>query len=126
MRTPFIKLVIVPLASIAGIVVPVCLVMRPSVAFADAGAVRVSERHGNRLITVFTDPTPLRAGPVDVSILVQDAASGETVLEDKIDIAVAPRGFSSATARHHATSDAASNKLFQAANFDLPNAGWWE
>jgi len=37
----------------------------------DAGAVRVSQRHGNRQITVFTDPTPLRAGPVDVSILVQ-------------------------------------------------------
>src|SRR6202162_2952447 len=46
-----------------------------SVASADGGAVRYSERHDDRLITVFTDPTPLRAGIVDVSVLIQDANS---------------------------------------------------
>jgi hypothetical protein len=103
-----------------------CLAMLPTVALADAGAVRVSQRLGNRQITVFTDPTPLRAGPIDVSVLVQDAATGEAVLEDSIDVDVTPRGLSSAIARFRATSGAASNKLFQAANFELRAMGWLE
>jgi hypothetical protein len=99
----------------------------PSIACADAGAVRASERQGNRQITVFTDPTPLRAGPVDVSVLVLDAATGRTVAGDTIDIGVAPRGLPSSSAnRFRATSAAASNKLFQAANLELPHAGRWE
>jgi hypothetical protein len=102
------------------------LAMRPATAFADAGAVRVSQRHGDRQITVFTDPTPLRTGPIDVSVLVQDAATGGAVLSDKIDIAIAPLGLSSTTGRYRATNMTASNKLFQAANFDLPHAGWWK
>ncbi len=44
-----------------------------SVAWADGGAVRFLERRGDRLVTVFTSPTPLRAGPVDVSVLLQRA-----------------------------------------------------
>jgi hypothetical protein len=95
-------------------------------AVADAGAVRVSQRYGNRQITVFTDPTPLRAGPVDVSVLVQDVSTGGAVLGDSIDIEAAPREIGSATLRHRATSAAASNKLFQAAEFNLPHGDWWK
>jgi hypothetical protein len=112
------------IARIIWIDVLVCLAMLPAVALADAGAVRVSQRNGNRQITVFTDPTPLRAGPVDVSVLVQDIATGRAVLEDAIDIEVAPRGLSFATARYRASSADASNKLFQAANFELRHTGW--
>jgi hypothetical protein len=93
---------------------------------ADAGAVRASERHGKRQITVFTDPTPLRAGPVDVSILVQDVATGEAILGGAIEIEVSPRGESATGVRYRATSAAASNKLFQAASFQLAHAGWWQ
>ncbi len=44
-----------------------------SAVFGDGGAVRFSGQQGDWRITVFTSPTPLRAGPVDVSVLVQDA-----------------------------------------------------
>jgi hypothetical protein len=100
--------------------------MLPTDAFADGGAVRASQRHGNHQITVFTDPAPLRAGPIDVSVLVQDVDTGEPVLGNLIDIEVAPHGISPAEMRCEATGAAASNKLLQAANFNLPHAGWWQ
>jgi hypothetical protein len=114
------------LAPVAWIAALACLTALPAVVFADAGAVRASERHGNRQVTVFTDPTPLRAGPIDVSVLVQDTVTGTPVLGDTIEIDVTPRDRSSATVRYRATSAAASNKLFQAATFDLRHSGWWE
>src|SRR5437868_14526508 len=104
----------------------ICLAIMPAIVLADAGAVRVSQRYGNRQITVFTDPTPLRAGPVDVSILVQDTTTGGAILDDAITINVAPLGRSSTATHHRATNAAANNKLFQAAQFDLPRAGQWE
>jgi hypothetical protein len=48
-----------------------------SAARADGGALRASRQCGDYRVSVFTSPTPLRAGPVDVSVLVQDAATGE-------------------------------------------------
>jgi hypothetical protein len=100
-----------------------CLATFPAIAFADAGAVRASQRHGNRQITVFTDPTPLRVGPVDVGILVQDIDTGGAILGDAIDIDVRPLGNPSVAHKYRATNEAASNKLLQSAHFDLPCAG---
>lgn len=93
---------------------------------ADAGAVRASERRGNRQITVFTDPTPLRAGPVDVSVLVQDSQTGLVTVSDTSHVTIAPRGESGPGIRRLATSENASNKLFQAAHLEVPSAGWWQ
>jgi len=45
---------------------------------ADGGTLRLWERAGNYKVAVFTDPTPLRAGPVDVSVFVQDASNRGT------------------------------------------------
>jgi hypothetical protein len=98
----------------------------PSSLRADGGTVRLSERKGDYRITVFTAPIPFRAGPVDVSVFVQYAATGEVVPEARVSIRAAPRGRSSDAVQCHATVDAATNKLFQAALFDLPEPGWWE
>lgn len=97
----------------------------PAVVHADAGAVRASKRDDKCQVTVFTDPTPLRAGAIDVSVFVQDAGTGQAILDRLIDIEVAPRRRSSEKIHLTATSAVASNKLFQAANFNLPHAGWW-
>ena len=48
---------------------------------------RLSERAGGYRVTVFTDPTPLRAGPVDVSVFVQDADTGEPAAGVRVDCA---------------------------------------
>jgi hypothetical protein len=93
---------------------------------ADGGAVRRSERVSGYQITVFTAPNPLRAGPVDVSVLVQDAATGEPVPEARITIRTTPRAHPDEALNMLATTEAATNKLFQAAVFELPEAGWWD
>lgn len=93
---------------------------------ADGGAVRLSERKGDYRITVFTSPTPLRAGPVDISVFVQDVATGEPIPEARITVRTTPRDHGGETICHPATMEAATNKLFQAAVFDLPEPGWWD
>lgn len=97
----------------------------PAIVRADGGTVRLSERRHGHQITVFTSPQPWRAGPVDVSVLVQDAASGDplTDLEITVDlISLDPAGPS---LRARASSSTATNKLFHAAEFDLPHPGRW-
>ena len=46
-------------------------------AAADGGSMRSVRKKGGYQITVFTAPTPFRAGPVDISVLVQDASTGD-------------------------------------------------
>jgi hypothetical protein len=92
---------------------------------ADGGAVRLSEEQGNYRITVFTSPTPLRAGPVDVSVLVQAAATGELVPEVRVTIQARQRGSTGVAVQLPATKEAATNKLYYAATLDLPEPGWY-
>ena len=87
---------------------------------------RLSERAGGYRVTVFTDPTPLRAGPVDVSVFVQDADTGEPAAGVRVTVQAAPRGRPDQAVRHPATTEAATNKLFRSALFELPESGWWE
>jgi hypothetical protein len=102
------------------------VLLSPSSLRADGGTVRLSERQGGYEITVFTAPTPLRAGPVDVSVLVQDARTGRPLPQVRVDVRAAPRGRPSEVLQQPATSEAATNKLFRAAVFELPEPGWWE
>ncbi len=96
-----------------------------SLAIADGGAIRLRERAGNYQITVFTSPTPFRAGPVDVSVLVQDAASGDLAPESQVTIRLIGQG-ADQTLEYQATTNSATNKLFKAAVFRLPAAGRWD
>jgi hypothetical protein len=93
---------------------------------ADGGAVRLSERRGDYRITVFTSPTPLRAGPVDISVFVQNAATGQPIPEARITLRAVPRDHPEAAIHQSATMEVATNKLFQAAVFDLPEPVWWD
>jgi hypothetical protein len=91
---------------------------------ADGGAVRVCERAGDYRITVFTAPTPLRAGPVDISVLAQDAATGECVPQARVTVCLTPPKAGPAL-QCSATTEAATNKLFRAALVRLPEPGLW-
>ena len=92
---------------------------------ADGGTVRLSEQRGNYRVTVFTTPTPLRAGPVDISVLVQDASTGEPASDVQVTIKAVQRGSPGTAIHHPATTEAATNKLYYAATFDLPEPGWY-
>jgi hypothetical protein len=98
----------------------------PTCLWADGGAMRLSEQQGPYQITVFTAPTPLRAGLVDVSVFVQDAGTGEPVADVRVSVLATPRAGFGEAIRQVATTEAATNKLFHAAVFDLPEPGWWE
>ena len=96
-----------------------------SFARADGGAVRLRERVGGYQITVFSSPTPFRAGPVDVSVLVQDAATEEYVPDARVTVRLTAHG-TGEVHEYAATTEAATNKLLRAAEFQLPEPGWWD
>ncbi len=93
---------------------------------ADGGTLCALEKVGGYRVAVFTSPVPLRAGPVDVSVLVQDAATGEQVPEARVTVRLTPRSGDTWSVEGEATSEAATNKLFHAALLELPDAGRWE
>src|SRR5437773_2683588 len=101
------------------------LFLLPSVAAADGGTIRLSEQKGNYRITVFTSPTVLRAGPVDISVLVQEAATGEPASGVQVTIKAVWHGSPGVALHHPATKETATNKLYYAALFDLPEPGWY-
>ena len=101
------------------------LILHPArLARADGGAMRLRQRAGGYQIAVFTSPSPFRAGPVDVSVLVQDAATAEYVPEAHVTVRLkAPE--TGRALECTATREAATNRLFHAAVFELPEPGWW-
>jgi hypothetical protein len=90
----------------------------------DGGLLRLAETAGDYRITVFTSPTPLRPGWVDISILVQDALSGQTIPDAMVTVRMAQGD--QPVLEYPATTEAATNKLFRAAQFELPMSGRWE
>jgi len=92
---------------------------------ADGGTVAFRGKAGPYAVTVFTAPTPVRAGPVDVSVLVQDP-QGEPVPQAQVNVALAPRGGRGPSIHVMATTDAATNKLLRSALFELPRPGRWD
>ena len=83
------------------------------------------EQAGAYQVTVFTSPTPLRAGSVDVSVLVQDAATEECVPDARVTLRLMARG-TGRVLEYPATTEAATNKLLRAAEFQLPEPGSWD
>jgi hypothetical protein len=91
---------------------------------ADGGTLRASEQSGPFRITAFTSPTPPRPGPIDVSVMVQDAATDKVLPEAEVTISATGQG-GGHEIRGRASAAAATNKLLQAALIRLPSAGRW-
>jgi hypothetical protein len=90
----------------------------------DGGTVRLAAKKGDYQITVFSAPTPLRAGPVDISVLVQDAVTGDALPLARVVVRLTQPG--QPELEYLATAEAATNKLLQATQFDLPASGRWD
>jgi len=91
----------------------------------DGGTIRLSEKKGGFLITVFTAPATFRVGPVDISVLVQDALTGEpTDPRPRVTVRMTKPG--QLALEYPATTEAATNKLLHATQFELPDAGRWD
>jgi len=98
------------------------ILLAAAAAFGDGGLVRVSERSGPFVVTVFTAPTPLRVGGADVSVLVQTADDRSAVLDAEVEIVARASGVE---LRAPATRGAATNKLLYAAIITFPTPGAW-
>jgi hypothetical protein len=94
-------------------------------AWADGGTLRLAEQVGPYRVAIFTAPTVLLVGPMDVSVLVQDDTSGELIPDAAVEVTLRAEDGAGPPLRAVATLEAASNKLFQAALFDLPRSGRW-
>lgn len=110
-----------------GVVLLLLLATAPRL-LANGGTVRISRAPvGPYLVTVYSSPTPLRTGEVDVSVLVQDSAN--RVLDVPVRVEARPlrlgEGAEAQPIRQRATRAQATNKLFKAAKFDVAAPGEW-
>ena len=81
---------------------------------------------GGLAVTLFGEPAPLRRGPVDLSVLVQDEGTGATVLDGEVDLVLeAPAGSGAATVRVRPDAAHATNKLLRAASIEFDATGTW-
>jgi hypothetical protein len=107
------------------ILVVLCLLAAPSVR-ANGGELRVADHPaGPYVVTVFTSPSPVRAGAVDVSVLVMDAPGSAIIDDAQVTVIAEPIGHAAPGGSYPATRDQADIKLYYAAKFNLPAAGQW-
>jgi RsiW-degrading membrane proteinase PrsW (M82 family) len=101
------------------------VVLAPAPASGDGGTVRLVERSGGFVITVFSAPEPLRVGPADLSVLVQDEADAAPVLDARISLEAVPPAGAAGVVRLEATRAHATNKLLYATPFTPELPGAW-
>jgi hypothetical protein len=95
------------------------LLLWTAAAFGDGGTMLLHQDAGTFTVTLFAAPQPLRTGAADLSVMVQDRASGEVLLDPTIDIAIGPQQ----TVR--LARGEASNRLLQAATVHFSMPGTW-
>ena len=106
-------------------VIPLLLCLISTPARADSGVVRASAVDGPWRLTVFSEPTPLRAGFVDLSVLVQRTESDQPVLDATVSLMLEHPRADVSSILVEATRETASNRLLYSAEFELPEPGLW-
>ena len=99
--------------------------LAPDTIDTDGAVIRLRGVSGLFRVTVFTEPRFVHAGPIDVSVLVQDHSSGETILDAGVDLAVQPV-YGSKIQTVRATREQSTNRLLEAARVNLSSEGSWE
>jgi len=100
----------------------------PGLARADAGVVRLRQTVDTVVVTVFTSPTPPRAGLVDVEVLVQDRATLAPLPGARVTLGLA-NGSAEGRGHGHGPRGAtrhAENRLLHGARLTIPEAGRWQ
>jgi hypothetical protein len=96
--------------------------------FADGGVIQFRKQSGPFLITLFSTPAPLHAGPADLSVLVESANDRQTLLDAKVTLQLHHSGEHdrSRMLTIEATRAQATNKLLYAALPNLGKQGLWD
>jgi hypothetical protein len=104
---------------------PTLVILAQVTALADGGAVQMRKEVGELVITVFTSPSPLAVGPVDISVLLQNRKGLEPVLDANVFVFLREKA-SDAEFQAHPTREQAKNKLLYAAPVTFSKQGKWE
>ena len=102
----------------------VVMILTQAAGFADGGTVQLRKEVEDLVITVFTSPAPLSAGPVDISLLLQNRQGFEPVLDADVSLLLRADA-SGAEIRTRPTREQAQNKLLYAAPVRLAESGKW-
>jgi hypothetical protein len=112
------------------LLLPALVILAQATALADGGAVQLRREAGDLVITVFTSPSPLSVGPVDISLLLQNRDSLEPVLDAKIALLLhrdaMTTGGSGIEFEAGPTREQARNKLLYAAPVMFSQPGKWQ
>ena len=99
----------------------------PSVACADTGQLRDIVTANGLNVVVFTSPTPLRAGEVEVAVLVTDAETGAPLRDFELTVAARHASWSPDSLPMQIGGEPdPGNRLAQKAVFELPETGRWQ
>jgi hypothetical protein len=90
----------------------------------DGGKVQFQNVAGSFIITLFTDPTPLRIGAADLSVMIQNRETHDPVLNGRVQLSL--HGPNGRSVKVEATHRQAQNKLLYAAMVRLPESGRWQ
>lgn len=101
----------------------ILLAVTHSSARGDGGTVRISRDIGNWKVTVLTAPTPLVCGSLDVSVCVQDLATGRIIPDAKVKVRLMPTGPKGMQQSRWATQEHSTNKLYRSAIFVVATPG---
>lgn len=101
----------------------VAALLLPGFAHGDGGVVRLRQSAGDWSVTLFS-AEPLRAGPADLSVMVQEGDGGAVRLDGEVELRLWPPG-GGEPRTVAATRQAATNKLLRAAFVDLDRDGLW-
>jgi hypothetical protein len=107
------------------LLLPALVILAQATALADGGMVQLREEAGDLVITVFTSPSPLSAGPVDISLLLQNRDGLEPVLDAKVSLTLR-KDASSIEFQAGPTREQARNKLLYAATVMFSQPGKWQ
>ncbi len=94
-------------------------------AYGDGGTLQLSQRYGDLQVSVFTFPSIPRVGLIDVSVLVQDAKTKRIREDIPVTVQLQCIDKTAIPLRQSAVNNVATNRLFKAAEFDVPIAGNW-
>jgi hypothetical protein len=103
---------------------PTLLILAQATAWADGGMVRMRQETGDLIITVFTSPTPLSVGPVDLSLLLQNRNGLDPVLDASVSLDLV---HADSNIEFHArpSREQARNKLLYATPVIFSRPGRW-
>ena len=104
---------------------PLMLACAATAAHADGGRLQMRQAAGPFVVSLFSTPESLAVGPADLSVMVEEQASGEVLLDADVVIILTSEDGGSAPVIAHLSHAHATNRLLQDAVVQLPHAGHW-